>query len=296
MDSVFLAYQLASESLRADFRSRANKAVNQASINQTAVGKTRLVVAPLAEQRKIAACLQSLDELIALQTQKLDALKRYKKGLLQQLFPTEGETTPRLRFPQFRNSGEWQTIVVSELGRVVTGRTPSTADRNLYGGDYLFVTPADMNGDRFVTTTRTTLTQAGSGYAPRIRAGSICVVCIASIGKLGQVVEECATNQQINAVEPFSEYDDSFTFYALLVLTPKLLQAAGQQTMQILNKSEFSAMQLMVPKESEQAELGKLLGSLDKLISETQVRVALLRTHKAALMQQLFPTLDGFDA
>ena len=60
------------------------------------------------EQQKIADCLSSLDELITAQTQKLHALKVHKKGLIQQLFPAEGETVPKLRFPEFRNNGEWE--------------------------------------------------------------------------------------------------------------------------------------------------------------------------------------------
>ena len=58
----------------------------------------------LAEQQKIADCLTSLDELIAAQGRKLEALKTHKKGLMQQLFPREGETLPRLRFPEFRDA------------------------------------------------------------------------------------------------------------------------------------------------------------------------------------------------
>ncbi len=65
------------------------------------------------EQQKIADCLSSIDELITAQTQKLDALKAHKKGLMQQLFPAEGETVPKLRFPEFRDAGEWGT---QELG------------------------------------------------------------------------------------------------------------------------------------------------------------------------------------
>jgi type I restriction enzyme S subunit len=61
-----------------------------------------------AEQQKIAECLSSVDELIAAQARKLDALKTHKKGLMQQLFPREGETQPRLRFPEFQNAGEWE--------------------------------------------------------------------------------------------------------------------------------------------------------------------------------------------
>jgi type I restriction enzyme S subunit len=59
------------------------------------------------EQQKIADCLSSLDDLITLESQKLNALKTHKKGLMQQLFPAEGETVPRLRFPEFREAGDW---------------------------------------------------------------------------------------------------------------------------------------------------------------------------------------------
>lgn len=67
------------------------------------------------EQRKIADCLSSLDDLIAAQARKVEALKTHKNGLMQQLFPREGETQPRLRFPKFRNGGEWQKRKISAL-------------------------------------------------------------------------------------------------------------------------------------------------------------------------------------
>ena len=60
------------------------------------------------EQQKIADCLGSLDDLIAAEGRKLEALRRHKQGLMQQLFPRAGETQPRLRFPEFHNAREWQ--------------------------------------------------------------------------------------------------------------------------------------------------------------------------------------------
>lgn len=81
----------------------------------------------LAEQQKIASCLSSLDELIAAQARKLEALRTHKKALMQQLFPRDGETTPRLRFPEFQDAGEWEGKTISDFGHVVTGSTPSTA-------------------------------------------------------------------------------------------------------------------------------------------------------------------------
>ncbi|WP_419624918.1 restriction endonuclease subunit S, partial [Thiolapillus sp.] len=63
------------------------------------MAKIKIILPPLPEQQKIAHCLSSLDEVIGLQAKKVQALKQHKKGLMQQLFPAEGETTPRLRFP-----------------------------------------------------------------------------------------------------------------------------------------------------------------------------------------------------
>jgi type I restriction enzyme, S subunit len=89
--NVALRYLL--DMIRASLRERANKAVNQPSINQTELGKTEVVLPLVPEQQKIADCLASLDDLIAAQTQQLATLKSHKKGLMQQLFPAL-ENTP----------------------------------------------------------------------------------------------------------------------------------------------------------------------------------------------------------
>src|SRR5690606_32011683 len=68
------------------------------------------------EQQKIASCLSSLDELLAAHNDKLEALKDHKKGLLQNLFPQEGETVPKLRFPEFEGDGEWVEKNLGQIG------------------------------------------------------------------------------------------------------------------------------------------------------------------------------------
>ncbi len=83
----FLYYWLNTVTVRASIRSRACRAVNQASINQKELGKTNIPFPALAEQQKIAACLSSLDEIITACQDKLEALKEHKKGLMQKLFP-----------------------------------------------------------------------------------------------------------------------------------------------------------------------------------------------------------------
>ena len=83
------------------------------------------------EQQKIADCLSSLDELIAAQARKVDALKTHKKGLMQQLFPREGEAQPRLRFPEFREAGEWEVGLLGQFAQVNPRRETRADDVNV---------------------------------------------------------------------------------------------------------------------------------------------------------------------
>lgn len=78
--------------------------------------------------KKIADCLSSLDALIAAQSDKLDALKTHKKGLMQQLFPREGEIVPRLRFPEFRGAGRWENKPLKKVFSIFQGFAFSSKD------------------------------------------------------------------------------------------------------------------------------------------------------------------------
>lgn len=110
------------------------------------------------EQQKIAECLSSVDELMAAQARKVDALKTHKKGLMQQLFPREGETQPRLRFPEFQNAGEWVEKRTDEWGDVLAGKAlavnapgplrPYLRTKNVFGRRNRSIRRADDAHDR----------------------------------------------------------------------------------------------------------------------------------------------------
>ena len=247
----------------------------------------------IEEQQKIADCLSSLDELITAEAQKLDTLKAHKKGLMQQLFPAEGETVPGLRFPEFRDAGEWDIKPLSKIGEIVTGNTPSTSDKENYGGDRMFVSPADISDHRFVIQTKTTLSEKGFSKTRQIPALSILFVCIGStIGKGAQTMYDCATNQQINAVVPFVEYINAFVYYVLDLNSSKIAQLAGKHAVPIINKTLFSTVLLNIPSKEEQKKIADCLSSLDELITAEAQKIDTLKAHKKGLMQGLFPSAD----
>lgn len=242
------------------------------------------------EQNKIANCFSSLDDLISAVTDKIEVLKEHKKGLMQQLFPAEGKTTPTLRFPEFQNAPAWKPKSLGSIGEIITGNTPATKEQSNYGGDRLFVSPADISNERYVSKTKTTLTEQGFSQSRCIKENSILFVCIGStIGKIAQNTIECATNQQINSIVPYAGYISDFVYSLLEYNASKIASTASNQAVPIINKTEFSAVTLFMPKEDEQQAIADCLSSIDDQITAETQKLDQLKAHKKGLMQRLFP-------
>jgi len=244
------------------------------------------------EQQKIADCLGSLDDLIAVEGRKLEALRQHKQGLMQQLFPQPGESVPRLRFPEFRKEGAWVETAIGKMGEVITGSTPSTSRRDFYGGDFMFVSPADISDLRFVEETKTTLTEEGFEECRAIKKNSVLFVCIGStIGKVAQCSRPCATNQQINALVVGSAFVAGFAYYLLARESARIARLAGKQAVPIINKSLFASVKVTAPALAEQQRIAACFSSLDARLAAQVQKINALKTHKQGLMQQIFPSL-----
>ena len=246
------------------------------------------------EQQKIADCLGSLDDLIAAEGRKLEALRQHKQGLMQQLLPQPGETVPRLRFPEFSEEGAWEETAIGNMGEVITGSTPSTSRRDFYGGDFMFVSPADISDLRFVEETKTTLTEAGFAECRPIKKNSVLFVCIGStIGKVAQCSRPCATNQQINSLVASPAFVADFAYYLLDRESVRIARLAGKQAVPIINKSLFATVKVTAPTFAEQQRIADCLSSLDARIAAQVQKLNALKTHKQGLLQQLFPPLES---
>jgi type I restriction enzyme S subunit len=196
-------------------------------------------------------------------------------------------SVPALRFKEF--SGDWEFKRLGEVGEIVTGNTPDTKNHNFYDGDKLFVSPVDINTNRFIGETRTTLTDKGFKEGRKVKAGSILFVCIGStIGKVAQNKTECITNQQINAVVPNDYYSSNFIYSLLEKHALKIALLAGKQAVPIINKTTFSKVEISTPSIPEQTKIANFLTSVDEKISILTQKASLLSQYKKGVMQQIF--------
>lgn len=193
---------------------------------------------------------------------------------------------PKLRFPEF--AGEWEKKKLGEVAEIITGNTPPTANQDYYNGEYLFVSPFDINDGRWIKETKTTLTKIGFEKGRKIRKGSTLFVCIGStIGKVGQIDIDCITNQQINSVVSI-ENDDGFIYTLLENHSPKIKMLAAEQAVPIINKTTFSNYVLSIPSLLEQTRIASFLTAVDSKLQALKKKKSLLEEYKKGVMQKLF--------
>ena len=209
---------------------------------------------------------------------------------------TEMKRVPKLRFPEFTD--DWEQRKVTEIGNIVTGSTPKTSIVENYGGEFLFISPADIQGNRYINETVTTLTQKGFSQGRKIRKKASLFVSIGStIGKVAQTTRESTTNQQINAVEPYDDFDDDFIFTSLENVSGNIKAIASNQAVPIVNKTTFGEVELAVPSDlNEQKAIGEFFFTLDHLITLHQRKLEKLKELRKGVMKKLFSQEVRFKA
>ena len=267
----------------------------------------RLPITNKDEQHKIADCLASIDELITLESQKLDTLKRHKKGLMQQLFPAEGETVPRLRFQEFRDAGEWGTKLLGSIGQTINGLSGKSGDD--FGQGKPFITYKQVFDSAFVDFAKCGLVEIREGENQNeIKRGDILFTTSSEtpdeVGYASVVLREPPCPVYLNSFcfsfRPSSPNDLIPEFSGYLFRSPiyrKLVTILAQGSTRFnISKVAFLNLSLPIPQTEEQQKIADCLTSFDDRIAAQNQKIDALKAHKKGLMQQLFPAPDGFSA
>ena len=163
----------------------------------------------------------------------------------------------------------WRYEKLDDLGTIVTGATPSTNDEsNYFPKEYCFVKPSDLplNGVGSIHETENYVSSKGLSVSRPLPAGSVLTTCIGTIGKVGLLLQEGCTNQQINAVIPNNKINSRYLAYALLSIRKQLEFIANAPVVPIINKKSFSKIHIGYPPKPTQLSIVSELDKLNELI------------------------------
>jgi len=233
------------------------------------------------EQKKIADCLSSIDNLISSQTKKVEVLKEHKKGLMQNLFPTDGENVPKFRFPEFENEPMWDRKTFNKISDNLDNlRIPLTANMRIKGSIPYYGASGiiDYVKDFIFNEDLLCISEDGANLVVRTYpiafsiSGKTWVNNHAHVLKFKNKYTQIIVENYLN----FIKIDDYLTGMA----QPKL------------NKAMLNKIPIPLPEKKEQEKIAKCLSSIDNNIESTTKKVEELKAHKKGLTQQLFPNSE----
>ncbi|MFT6653271.1 MAG: type I restriction enzyme S subunit [Marinomonas primoryensis] len=247
------------------------------------------------EQRIIVDCLSSLDELIVKHTNKFNALKLYKKWLMQSLFPAIDEAVPELRFPEFESSGDWKEQKVSDLMVRVSNPVDVKSDE-VYReigirshGKGIFHKPSITGNE--LGSKRVFWVEDDAFVVNIVFAWELAVASTTS--------NECGmiASHRFPMYKPRNK-KSNITYMKYFFLTQKgkellwIASPGGAGRNKTLGQKDFDHLKFLVPSVKEQTKIANYLTSIDNLIAAQSQKIENLCSHKKGLMQKLFPITE----
>ena len=286
-DSIFYAYYF--NTLSSQFAKVVEgqnvKNLYYVNLEPIKIGKPKSI----KEQQKIAKCLSSLDEVINAETEKLELLRDHKKGLLQQLFPQEGETQPKCRFPEFKNDGDWEETTLDAVADYENGKAHEKEISKT--GKYKVV------NSKFIST-EGEVVKFSDSVNLETKIGDILMV-LSDIPN-GKALSKCfyvdkndtyTVNQRICKITS-TNINSVFLFYQLNRNKYFLRFDDGNKQTNLRKDDVLNCPILKPANPKEQDKIANTLTSASTLIEEQQEKIRRLQAHKKGLLQQLFPNLN----
>lgn len=244
------------------------------------------------EQQKIADCLSSIYDLISAEEKKLSLLNDYKKGWMQKLFPSEGKTVPEWRFPEFRDSGDWENTTIEKIADYENGKAHE--NNIIDNGKYIVV------NSKFISTEGEIIKYTNEANLLAYKGDILMVL---SDVPNGRALSKCylvekdnvyTVNQRVCRIIP-EKVNSTLLFYT--INRNKYFLSFDDGVKQTnLKKNDVLSCSIVIPKEpDEQEKIADFLSGIDELISSQKEKIEKLKQHKIALMQGLFPSLEDED-
>jgi type I restriction enzyme S subunit len=258
------------------------------------LAQLRLAVPSISEQQRIADCLTSIDELIAAQARKVDALKTHKQGLMQQLFPREGEIKPRLRFTEFESIAGWEHRKLGNICEIQRGKFAHRPrnDPRFFGGPYPFIQTGDVvKSEGGAVAASQSLNEDGLAVSRLFKPTIVLITIAANIGDTGLLKMEGCFTDSVAGLIPKTEVIPVFLELIMRGKKEYLNKVATTGAQKNINKEILRDVNVLLPSLPEQQRIADCLNSVDNLVTSEIEKLEALKTHKRGLMQQLFPSM-----
>ena len=262
LDGRYLNALLHTDYAKKYFACNASGSGQRYALSVEALNSFPVPIIPLHEQKQIGEIFSALDKKIELNkriNQNLEAMAKqlYDYWFVQFDFPNE-EGKP------YKSSGgemvwneklkrnmpkEWCTMTIGEVeNNIITGKTPSCADEDNFGGDIPFITIDDIRGNLFVFNSQRTLSTKGAESQTKkyLPSGSLSVSCIGTIGVMGFIAKLSQTNQQINSIVFENEHNREFVYFALKLYFENAKAKTGN-VFANMSKDEFASIKMVYP-------------------------------------------------
>jgi len=286
-----------------------------------------ILLPPLPEQQKIAEILETVDNAIEKTDAIIEKYRRIKKGLMADLLTgkirlipyghseAEGEESPLLTSPEakkfvigdktivavpnqrWKNSPigkipeDWEVKKLGEVGKIVSGSTPSTNIADYWNGEIVWITPDDLSKERSlkIRNSARKITKAGLQYSSieLIPANSVVISSRAPIGYVKVCTVNFTTNQGCKSIVGNDTFNPLFLAYMLSTKISDMLNLGSGTTFQEINKSNLEKVLCSIPPLPEQQLIADVLSQVDEVIEkEIQYKEKLERIKKG-LMEDL---------
>ncbi|MDD2267682.1 restriction endonuclease subunit S [Sulfuricurvum sp.] len=236
-------------------------------------------VPPLEEQKAIAEVLSSLDDKIDLLHRQNKTLEELAQTLFRQWFIEEARD-------------EWEVTILGNLGKAVTGKTPSTQNTEFWGDGIYFVTPTDFKYyGKYTTFSDRSLSLLGVEKVKNslLPINSILVTCIGSdMGKVAIAQSQCVSNQQINSLIIEDSILVEYVYQHLKYIYPLLRAIAmGGTTMPIINKTDFENIEITLPTYDLIEKFHEVTSSFNEKIIQNTNQIKNLKNMRETLLPKL---------
>lgn len=225
-------------------------------ISKQILSSVEILLPPLQTQQQIVEELNCLTSIIEKQKKQLEELDNLAQAIFYDMFGDPIE-----------NEKGWKVYSIKDLGKVITGSTPSTKNNlNYSSNDYCFVKPSDIpqNQISYINETECYVSEYAFKNSRILPSGAVLVTCIGIIGKVGIIENYCICNQQINAIIPNEKVNNKFLAYSIFSKKDMLSLIANAPVVPIINKNDFSNIKLSVPPLSLQQEFASKIEAIDK--------------------------------